>query len=278
MAFGSNGQSQISLLATASVCIVAFRCSATVGASGMINTKRRLLAAILCSAGLATPLSAQGLSAPGVVVAKQEARLASPISALVTMADLDVGDTFEAGDVLINFDCRIVTAEHEAAKAQANAAYAQFKTNKELNGYGALGSTELAASRAQSHAASATAKSIGVRTKFCEIAAPFTGRVASRNINSHEIAIEGVELYYIVNHTNLAVELIVPSDWLGWLTLGAPFTFHVQETGRVLDMTVNRIGAVVDPVSRTISVEGVFADTPTVILPGMSGLADFPAN
>ena len=117
-----------------------------------------------------------------------------------------------------------------------------------------------------------------MRTKFCEIAAPVTGRISSRNINSHEIAVEGVELYYIVNHTNLAVELIVPSDWLGWLTKGAPFTFQVQETGQKLDMTVARIGAVVDPVSRTISVEGVFAEPQAVILPGMSGLAGFPAN
>lgn len=241
----------------------------------MANRVIGTLAATWFLAGLAYQANANDRSAPGVVITKQEARVASPIPALVVKADLDIGDTFEKGDLLVEFDCRIISAEHKASQAEANAAYAQYLTNKELNEYGALGKSELAASRAQANAASATAQSLDVRTQYCKLTAPFSGRVASRNINSYEVAVEGAELYHIVDHTDLAVQVIVPSEWLRWLKKGGAFSYHVDETAEALEGAVSQIGAIVDPVSRTILVEGRLVDPPQNILPGMSGTAAF---
>ena len=73
---------------------------------------------------------------------------------------------------------------------------------------------------------------------------------------------------------DLKVELIIPSDWLTWVKPGTPFRFAVAETGGEIEGRIARLGASVDPVSKTMRVTGAIVVQGTV-LPGMSGTARF---
>ncbi|MCB1417044.1 MAG: hypothetical protein KDJ64_11600, partial [Nitratireductor sp.] len=71
--------------------------------------------------------------------------------------------------------------------------------------------------------------------------------------------------------------------WLRWLSPGRTFSFTVEETGRTIETSIDRIGAEVDPVSQTVVIyagvdkgkTGAKAGGTEDILAGMSGTASF---
>ena len=98
-------------------------------------------------------------------------------------------------------------------------------------------------------------------------------------VNEHETVPSDKEILSILNDNDLEIELIVPSNWLNWLTVGESFSFQIDETGKTFDAKVNKMGAVVDPVSQTIKLIGKFNNKQLDgVLSGMSGTAQFKQN
>jgi membrane fusion protein (multidrug efflux system) len=225
--------------------------------------------------------SAEGMRAPatfvsahGVVRSGDEAVIASRMTALITALPLEAGQGFARGQLLAAFDCSQLKAQLNAAQAAASAYRKTYETNVELDQYKAIGINEVAVSKANLGKAAAEAQALAAGTTQCEIRAPFAGTVVERIAHPHDIAASGQPLMRIQGNGDLEVELIVPSSWLTWLAPGAPFTFALDETGGSVEGRVARLGAAVDPVSRTLRVTGRIVVEGTV-LPGMSGTARF---
>lgn len=214
------------------------------------------------------------VSAHGVVKSGQEAVLASRMTALITALPLDAGQTFRRGQLLANFDCSQMRAQLSAANA-ATAAYRKtYDTNVELDAYKAIGTNEVGVSKANLGKAVAEAQAIQAATGQCAIYAPFAGTVVERLAHPHDVAAAGQPLMKIQGAGDLEVELIVPSHWLTWLKPGTLFTFALDETGGTVQGRIARLGAAVDPVSKTMRVSGAIVVEGTVV-PGMSGTARF---
>lgn len=218
-------------------------------------------------------VAGHAVSAPGVVRSSDEAVIASRMTALITALPLDTGQSFRRGQVLVNFDCGQMRAQLDAAQAAAAAYRKTYDTNVELDQYKAIGRNEVAVSRANLGKAEAEAHAIQAGTGQCAVAAPFAGSVVERAAHPHDVAQAGQPLMRIEGAGN-RVELIVPSSWLTWLKPGAPFSFTLEETGAAVEGQVLRLGASVDPVSKTMRVVGTIRSAGTV-LPGMSGTARF---
>jgi len=211
----------------------------------------------------------------GVVKSVHEAVLSVDLNARVMETPVRIGETFRKDDVLLRFDCERQNAEANAAKAAYSAAQSVHKSNVELKEYGAAGEFEVGVSKAEMQAALANSQAVSARTKDCEINAPFDGRVAELAINAHETPAPNQPLLKIVSSSEFELQLIVPSNWLAWLSVGTEFNFSVDETGQQHAASVWQIGAEVDAVSRTGPVVARFQQLPQAVLPGMSGTAYF---
>lgn len=238
---------------------------------------RRVGHGIALHAALLFPLAslAEEAQAPGVVVSEDDVAISSQLSARIAEFPFREGEVFAKDDLLIAFDCARIEADRKEARATLGAAGARHRVNKELDQYGAIGKGDVAVSGAETGAAAARVEALSELMKYCEIRAPFAGRVAERMFDVFETPSEGDEVLRIISEDALALEIIAPSIWLRWLKPGTTFSFEVRETGEVLQAEVARLGAAVDPVSQTIDVVGRFIARPTGILPGMSGLASF---
>ncbi len=212
--------------------------------------------------------------AHGVIKSSQEAVIASRMTALITALPLEAGQSFARGQMLASFDCSQMRAQLAAAEAAASASRKTYDTNVELDQYKAIGTNEVAVAKANLGKASAEAQAIRAGTGQCSIAAPFAGMVVERIAHPHDVAAPGAPLMKIQGSGDLEVELIVPSAWLTWLKPGTPFTFGLDETGGSVSGSIVRLGAAVDPVSKTMRVTGRIGVVGTV-LPGMSGTAHF---
>ena len=231
---------------------------------------------LVLSAALAgVPADAQDLAAPGLIVSQSEVVFSSQVAARIVEFPFREGESFARGDRLVGFDCARFEAERREAQGAVGAADARLRVNRELDKYGAVGRGDLDISQADADAAKARAASLDEVVASCAIDAPFSGRVVETFVNLHETPGQGDPLLSILDDRNLQLEIIAPSDWLRWLEPGRTMTFEVRETGALLNATVTRLGASVDPVSQSINVVAALPEVGPGVLPGMSGRAIF---
>ena len=215
-----------------------------------------------------------GSAAHGVIQSEQEAVIASRMTALIMSMPLEAGQSFARGQLLVGFDCQELKAQMSAANAATTAYRKTYDTNVELDKYKAIGTNEVDVSRANLGKASAEAQVIQAGLGQCAIVAPFAGSVVERIAHPHDVAAPGQPLMKIQGTGSLKVELIIPSKWMTWVKPGTPFDFAIDETGQTVQGSITRLGAAVDPVSKTLRVTGSIVSKGTV-LPGMSGTAHF---
>jgi membrane fusion protein, multidrug efflux system len=211
----------------------------------------------------------------GVINPTSESTIASKMTARITAMPFREGQSFAAGAVLARFDCSQIHATLNAAEAAAAAYRKTYETNVELDQFEAVGKNEVAVSKANLGKAQAEAAAVSSQLTDCEVRAPFAGKVVEQIGHVKEIAASGQPLLKIHSGRDVEMELIVPSKWLTWLRPGAAFSFKVDETGNTLRGRITRFGASVDPVSKTIRVNGIVTQASGLVLAGMSGTAEF---
>lgn len=211
----------------------------------------------------------------GVVRAVDQAAISTDIVARVAKIGFRAGEAFSTGDLLVAFDCERQRAEANAVEAVWDEMRLTVESNQKLEKFQAVGRHDVEISKARVAKAEAELQSLLSRLSQCEIHAPFSGRVADLAINVHEQPQAGKPFLTIVGNGRLEIELIVPSNWLGWLKPNEQFVFNADETRRAYGARVMRIGAAVDAVSQMVKVIAEFDAAPDDILPGMSGVAQF---
>ncbi|MEL7465019.1 MAG: HlyD family efflux transporter periplasmic adaptor subunit [Pseudomonadota bacterium] len=233
----------------------------------------RYAAALVFAGGVAQPVVAETLEAPGIIVAEREATISAGLAAQIVELPFKEGEAFSEGDRLVTFDCARYEAERKEARATLGAASARHSVNKELDAYGAIGKGEVRASGAETGAAAARVEALSELVKLCAVDAPFSGRVQSLGAQLFETPKEGDPLISLIDDSELVIEVIAPSIWLRWMRVGEPMQFEVRETGDILEAEIVRLGASVDPVSQSIDVVARIVERPGLVLPGMSGRA-----
>lgn len=251
---------------------------AAVPVAGAVTPVLAIDAAVLADPALTLdhrPVTSGGaMTAHGVVRSGEEAVIASRMTALITALPLQAGQSFGRGQLLASFDCSQMRAQLAAANAASAAYRTTYSNNVELDKYKAIGTNDVAVSRANLAKAVAEAGAVQAATSQCAIYAPFSGMVIERIAHPHDVAAAGQPLMKIQGSGDLQVELIVPSNSLTWLKPGTPFRFAIDETGGIVEGKIVRLGAAVDPVSKTMRVTGSITVAGTVT-PGMSGTARF---
>ena len=211
----------------------------------------------------------------GIVKPQAEATISSELIANVVSVPFKTGERFRLGEPIVRFDCRRYGAELSAARAELKSARLTLKMNQGLRQHMAIGRHDLAISAAKLEQAEAELEMRRLRKDQCVIIAPFDGRIVERMINEHEMLQPSKPLLKIIKEGELELGLVVPSNWLVWLRAGDVFRFHVEETQTAHQARVLRLGAMVDPISRTVNVEAQLLDVSDQVRPGMSGRATF---
>jgi membrane fusion protein (multidrug efflux system) len=215
----------------------------------------------------------------GLIKPVEKAIISSEIVGKIDSIPFKSGDAFKKGDTLVSFDCSFYRADLASAEAAYQSKQNIYENNKQLLALNAMSDIDVSISKAEMEMARAERTMRAIRVNQCKIKAPYSGRIIEVAINEHETVPADKEILSILNDSELEIELIVPSNWLNWLSVGETFSFLIDETGKTLDAKVSKTGAVVDPVSQTIKLIGKFEDEQLDgVLSGMSGTAQFKQN
>ncbi len=212
----------------------------------------------------------------GLIKPVERAVISSEIAGKIETIPFKSSERFKKGDQLVGFDCSFYRADLASADAAFQSKQNIYENNKQLLALNAISDIDVSISKTEVEMARAERTMRAIRVNQCKIKAPYSGRVIEVAVNEHETIPADREILSILNDSELEIELIVPSNWLNWLTAGEAFSFLIDETGKILDAKIKKIGAVVDPVSQTIKLVGTFDEQQLDgVLSGMSGTAQF---
>lgn len=215
----------------------------------------------------------RSVSVRGVIRSEAAATISSELIARVASLPFRVGQSFTSGDLLVTLDCQRYAADLRAAEAEVRLQQIVVSTNRSLLTHRATGANDLAMAEAKHAQAVANAESLRARIAQCTIVAPYSGRIVDRQVDVFEIPQANAPLLKIVKIGRLEIDVIVPSSWAVWLTPHLEFPFTVDETKGTYSARLLQLGAVVDPVSRTMKVTAELIDASPLVRPGMSGSA-----
>lgn len=196
---------------------------------------------------------------------------AAEINAKVQSLPFKEGQAFESGAALVVFDCVVQKAQLARVRAELEIARRNAQTNERLLKLGNISRIEAENAVSEAARAQAQVDELSAIVSKCEIAAPYSGKVAEQRARVEQFVQVGQPVLEILDDSGLELEFIAPSKWAPWLKPGHAFTIEVDETGQTYPAVVTRVAARIDSVSQTFKVvaqiDGEFAD----LTPGMSG-------
>ncbi len=242
---------------------------------------RSLLAAALALAATQAGAQAPAAAPARPALERQEIRaqlmprryttVAAEIGAKVSRLAVAEGAAFKAGQALVSFDCTLQQAQLRKAQAELQGAEQTLKSNQRLAELNSIGQLDLDLSRTAVGKAQADLAGTQALLSKCNVAAPFSGRVAEQKVREQQYVQPGQALLDIIDDSVLELEFLVPSRWLAWLRVGGSFSVQIDETGKTYPARFVRIGARVDPVSQSIKVAAAINGSFPELIAGMSG-------
>lgn len=228
---------------------------------------------VLAAAGILLPAaaSAQEPVIPAQLVASQFTTLSAELPAKIERISVKEGERFKAGQALVVFDCSIQKAQLDEARAVLAAAEKTKAAHKRLLELNSTGTLEVDKAISEAAVAQAKVNSARAVVSKCEIAAPFTGRVAERKAQAHQYVQAGQPLLDILDDTALEAEFIVPSAWAPRMKTGMAVDILVDETAQAYPAEIVRLGAKADAVSHSVKVMAAIKGTFPELMAGMTG-------
>lgn len=205
----------------------------------------------------------------------QQTTLSAEVAANISKLTLREGEQFNKDRLLVKFDCALLNAQLNKAKAAAEVARQGLKVSKRLEELHSISSLEVDQAIAKAKETEAELEAMRVHVSKCSLSAPYSGRIARLHVNEHQYVTPGTPLMDIVDTSRLEVRLIAPSNWLSWLRQGSTFSIQIEELGKTYRAQVVRLGARIDPVSQSLPIIGKIEGDHGELLPGMSGWASF---
>ena len=213
-----------------------------------------------------------------ILGAKRQIVIASGIDSKITKFNLESGDRFKRGQVLIEYDCTIDRGRLSEALSRQRVTEEQLIAYQRLSTLDSASNIELLIARENNEQNKAMITQIKGRLKACQHVAPWNGRVMRKMASQYEYVQTGRVLMEIASHDPLRAEFLIPSHWLRWLNVGTPLNIYIGETNKSYTAKIVSVFGEVDPVSQSVQVVAQMEKYHEDLLPGMSGRADFGDN
>jgi RND family efflux transporter MFP subunit len=233
---------------------------------------------------------------PGRARAGQEVNLSFRVTGPLIELPADVGDEFQAGDVVARMDPQdylnaLGTAKGSLQAAQATARKAAADYQRIQNVYredpGATSQTAIDLTRAARDASRATVNSLTSAVKIAQdkvnytsLKAPFSGVVVETYVENFETVLAKQPVLRLLDPTSIEFVISVPENLISYAPLVENVVVNFDALPGVdIPATIKEVGREASQATRTYPVTLVMAQPDDAeILPGMAGSARISAR
>jgi len=215
---------------------------------------------------LETLLSSQSKSFPATVVSENTAKISAKVNAEITSLPLLVGDTVSKGQTIASLDCDIYTLEVEAARAALDMAAEDLSRIKALKNKSVVSAQQLTAASVAQRQASVQHKQAKLRTRHCDVSAPFTGVITKRFASLGDFAAVGMPLVELVQTDKTEVQVLLPVDVAANLSSANEMSFKQGDVSTAIQLRT--VLPIIDQATKTR--EARFSSQ-SILVPGSFG-------
>jgi membrane fusion protein, multidrug efflux system len=278
---------RVAIIASLTV-VLAAGCKKPEGTAELTSAKQDTPPIAVQTAAVVERAMPEHLVLTGTLRASQESEVAADAAGKVTATFVERGQAVKKGTTLAVLDSRGASITASAMNAQSNLAQAQLDQAKRecdrvkaLKDSGAISQAEYDRVTAQCQttqfqvaAAQAQAQNAAKIVGDAVIRAPFDGIVGERYVNVGQYVQPSTKIVSLYTPDPLRLELTVPEQNIGGLTVDAPVAFTVTAHGdQKFDASVKFIAPNVRPTTRDLVVEAFAANPENKLRPGMFALA-----
>lgn len=207
----------------------------------------------------------------------RRAILSAEVVGVVEKVHVELGDRVAAGRVLVEIDTRALRQQLAEAEAVSRNASARAERVERLFEKRSITEQQRLDAIAERDVAEARLGSAELALTKSVLRAPWTGVVAARRVEKGDYTMPGQPLLELVAVDRLKVRGPAPASDVPFLAVGRPVEVTVEFLpGEIFSGTVVRLGAELDPDSRTLTVEAEIDNSDGRLRPGMFGRMRIP--
>ncbi len=180
------------------------------------------------------------------------------------------GERVRKGGVIARLDDRLMQAQHEAAKTGFELANDTFNRLEALYADSIISTQDFNSARAQRDQAKAQLDQASKQLQDANIEAPFEGRIEERMIRTGELINPGMPVVRLVNTDRVRVLAGIPERYSTEIREGSEVVVNIRSVGGgERTATISYSGNVIDPETRTYTIEVELANPQEIIKPDM---------
>lgn len=216
-------------------------------------------------------------SLPAGLEALHRAVLAAEVGGAVEAVRGELGQTVAKGQTLATIDERALTQQVAEAEAWLRQAKLQYERAQNLFERKAVTKAQLLDAITNRDVAEARIASARLALDKARVVAPWSGRIAVRHVEVGSFVAPGTPLFELVDASRVKVRAEARAADVRYLEVGRPVevTFDAYP-GEKFPARIERLGAELDPQSRTLAVEAELANADGRLKPGMLARLDIP--
>ncbi|TQV74173.1 efflux RND transporter periplasmic adaptor subunit [Exilibacterium tricleocarpae] len=222
---------------------------------------------------------------PGTLRARDRSELSFDVAGTVTKLHVDIGDSFNKGDILAQLDDQLIRldlsrSEADLIEARATLAEAELDHTRRarLVDTGAIARAEFDAAAAQLNRTRARVESLLARVdsarrrlRDTRVVAPYNGEVAARHIEPAQTIQVGLPVLSVVGSgSGMEAAFYLPERLRPSFAIGTPVSIHIKSTGEKLPGTITQISTSVNGAGLYPVTAAVEAAARTFLSPGMA--------
>ena len=202
----------------------------------------------------------------------RRATLSAEVSGNVEELRVELGERVRKGQVLARIDTRALRQQVAEAEALYTQALDRFQRAEKLFAKRSITKGQQIDAVASRDVAEARLASVRLLLEKSEVKAPWTGHVAAKLVEVGDYAGPGQPLIELVAMDRLKVKAPASAADVPYLRVGVPVVVRVDVfPGEEFEGEVVRLGAELDPGTRTLDVEAEIANPDLRLRPGLFG-------
>jgi membrane fusion protein, multidrug efflux system len=207
---------------------------------------------------------------PGDLLPVRRATLAAEVGGAVDSVPVQVGQWVKRGQLLATIDERALGQQVAEAEAWLRQAQLQYERAENLFERRAITKAQLLDAVTHRDVAESRLASARLQLDKARVRAPWAGAIASRWVETGDFVTPGKPLVELVDSARLKVRAPARSSDVQFLAVGREVEITVDAyPGEVFRARIERLGAELDPASRTLDLEAEIANPGARLRPGM---------
>lgn len=206
----------------------------------------------------------------GSARADQGVMVAPEVGGTVSRIAFESGAVVAAGDVLVELEASIESAQRRAAQAAAELARVNLGRARELHQNGTIAQSELDRAEAEATSAAAQVENIEALLHKKTVRAPFGGRLGIRQVNLGEVITGGHPLVSLQSLDPIQIDFSLPQQRAGEIAVGQVVRVHLDtRADSRFEGRITAIAPQLNATSRTLTVQATLANQDERLRPGM---------